>query len=65
MTVKSKHEGWEKQGQDAGHPKLVVWQSGGMEREGRWQGGSEGRGHMYTYGQFILMYGKNHYNIVK
>ena len=23
------------------------------------------RGHMYTYGWFMLMYGKNHYNIVK
>ena len=28
-------------------------------------GGSRGRGHMYTYGWFMLMYGKNQHNIVK
>ena len=28
-------------------------------------GGIRGRGHMYTYGQFMLLYGKNHHNIVK
>ena len=27
--------------------------------------GSEWRGHMYTYGQFMLMHGKNHHNLVK
>ena len=32
---------------------------------GRWQVGSRCRGYMYTEGQFILMYGKNHHNVVK
>ena len=27
--------------------------------------GSGGRGHMYTYGLFMLMYSKNHHNIEK
>ena len=31
---------------------------------GRWEGDSRGRGHKYTYGQFMLLYGKNHHNIV-
>ena len=30
----------------------------------RWKGGSRGRGHMYTYGWFMLMYGRNQHNIV-
>ena len=35
-----------------------------------WDGEGGGRGvqdweHMYTHGQFMSMYGKNHYNIVK
>ena len=30
-----------------------------------WEGGVRGRGHMYTYGCFMLMYGKNYHNIVK
>ena len=28
------------------------------------EGCSKGRGHMYTYGWFMLMYGRNHHNIV-
>ena len=35
----------------------------GMGREVR--AGVQDRGHMYTHGWFMLMYGKNHYNIVK
>ena len=31
---------------------------------GRWVGGSGRWGHMYTCGQFMLMRGKNHHNIV-
>ena len=34
-----------------------------MERE---EGGGSGLGgHMYTSGRFLLMYGKNHHNMVK
>ena len=46
------------------------WCSGATQRDGvggigwRWEGDSGRRGHMYTYGQFILMYGKNCNNIV-
>ena len=32
---------------------------------GRWEGGSRWRGHMCTYGWFMLMYGRNQYNIVE
>ena len=31
---------------------------------GRWEEGSTGRGHMYTYGWPMLMYGRNQHNIV-
>ena len=36
-------------------PRGVWW-------SGRWEGGSRGRGHMYTYGLFMLMYGRNHHS---
>ena len=36
-----------------------------LKWDGRWDGGSKGRGHMYTYGWFMLMYGRNRYNIIK
>ena len=51
---------------EAGHSKPVLWDNpegwGGRLVEGvfRRQGG-----HMYTRGWFMLMYGKNHLNIVK
>ena len=35
------------------------------QRGGTWEGGSRGRGLMYPYGWFILMYGRNQHNIVK
>ena len=49
----------------AGHPKLVLCDD--LEGWGgqRGWGGSPGRGHMYAYGQFMLMYGKNYHNIEK
>ena len=34
-------------------------------KQKRWEGGSRGRGHMYTYGWFTLMYGRSQHNIVK
>ena len=37
----------------------------GVWKGGRWDGGSRRKGHMYTYGWFILMYDKNQTNIVK
>ena len=39
-------------------PRGVGW--GGM-----WEGGLRGREHMYTYGWFMLMYGRNQHNIIK
>ena len=50
---------------EIGHLKLVHWDN----PEG-WDGEGGGRGvyngeHMYTHGWFMLLYGKNHYNIVK
>ena len=39
---------------------LEEWDGGG-----KWEGGSGGRGHVYTYGWFMLMHGRNQHNIVK
>ena len=51
---------------DAGNSKLVLCDNlEGWGEEGGGKGGSGGRGHMYDYGQFMLIYGKNHQNIVK
>ena len=53
MSVSLMHE--------VGHPKPVLWDN----PEG-WCGEEGGRGkHVYTCDQFMLMYGKNHHNIVK
>ena len=43
----------------------VLGQPRGMGWGGRWEWGSGWEGHMYTHGWFMLMYGKNHHNIVK
>ena len=37
----------------------------GLDEAGRREGGSRGKGHMYTYGSFMLMYGRNQHNTVK
>ena len=51
---------------EAGQSGLVLCDNlkggGGEEDGGR---GFRMRGHMYVYGQFTLMYGKSHHNIVK
>ena len=50
---------------ETGHSKLVHWDNPeGWDGEG---GGKEvwDRGHMYTRGWFMSMYGKSHHNIVK
>ena len=50
---------------EAGHPKLVPWDNPrGQSGEGGGRGFRLG-GHVYTCGQFMLMYGQNHHNIVK
>ena len=43
----------------------VLWQPRGVGWHGRWQGGSKGRIHVYTYGWFTLLYGRNQHNTVK
>ena len=48
---------------ETGCSGLVHWD----DPEG-WDGEKGGRGvgeHMYTHGLFMVMYGKNHYNILK
>ena len=51
---------------EAGHSKPVLWDNPeGWGGEGHGQGGSGWGGHMYTHGWFVLMFGKNHHNIVK
>ena len=50
---------------EAGHPKLVLWDNPeGWGEEGGGRRIQDG-GHMYTCAQFMLMYSKNHYNIIK
>ena len=47
---------------------IQSWCSGTTQRDGMgWEvGGDPGcKGQMYTCDQFVLMYGKNHHNIVK
>ena len=44
------------------------WCTGMAQRDGMRRevgGGVQDGEHMYTYGGFMSMYGKNHYNIVK
>jgi len=50
---------------DSGTPTRALWQPRGVGWDGRWEGCSRGRGHVYTYGWFMLMYGRNSHNIVK
>ena len=47
---------------DTGYP-VTTWRDG-MGWGGKWVGGSGWRGHVCTRGRFILMYDKNHHNIV-
>ena len=50
---------------DTGCSGLVHWDDPeGWYGEGGWRGVQDGE-HMYTLGRFMLMYGKNQYNIVK
>ena len=41
----------------------LLWDN--LEGNGGERGGSGGRGHMYAYGLFMLMYSKNHRSIVR
>ena len=43
----------------------ALWQPRGTGWSGRRKGGFRGSGHVYTYGWFTLMYGRNQHNIVK
>ena len=50
---------------ETGCSGLVHWDDPeGWDREGGRRGVQDGE-HMYTYGWFMSMYGKNHYNIIK
>ena len=50
---------------DVGNPKLVLCDYlEGWGGEGGGRGWLGGEGHMYAYGPFMLIYGKNHHNIV-
>ena len=42
-----------------------LWEPRGVGWGGKWERGSRGRERMYTYGWFMLMYGRNQHNIVK
>ena len=50
---------------DAGHPKPVLCDNvEGWSGEGSGQG-LQDEGDTYAYDQFMLMFGKNHHNIVR
>ena len=42
-----------------------LYQPRGVGWGGRWEGGSRGRGHMYTYDWFMLMFHRKQQNSVK
>ena len=44
---------------------VALYQSRGVGWGGRWEGDSEGRGYMYTYGSFILRFDRKQQNSVK
>ena len=43
----------------------ALYQYRGVGWEGRWEGGSKGRGYMYTNGWFMLRFDKKQQNSVK
>ena len=43
----------------------ALYQPRGEEWGGRWEGGSKGRGYMYTYGWFMLRFGRKQWKSVK
>ena len=47
------------------HSKPVHWDNSGEWDEERGGRGAEDGGNMYSYGWFMSMYGRNHYNVVK
>ena len=46
-------------------PTGALNQPRGVGWEGRWEGVSKGRGYMYTYGCFMLMFDRKQQNSVK
>ena len=45
--------------------KQALYQSRGVEWGGRWEGGSQGREYMCTYGRFMLRFDRKQQNSVK
>ena len=43
----------------------ALWQPRGVGWAGRWEGDPRGRGHTYTYGWSMLIYGRSQHNIVR
>ena len=43
----------------------ALYQPRGVGRGGRWEGGAEGREHMYTHGGFMLTFDRKQQNSVK
>ena len=50
---------------DTGSTPSALWQPRGVGWGGRWEGGARARSYMNTCGWFMLIYGRNQYNIVK
>jgi len=43
----------------------ALYQPRGVGWGGRWEGGSKGRGYIYTYGQFMLRFDRKPQNSIK
>ena len=43
----------------------ALYQGRGVGWGGRWEGGSKGRGYMYTYGWFVLRFDRKQQNSIK
>jgi len=50
---------------ETGHSSPGLWDNPRNRVEREVGGGFRMQGHMYTCDRFMLMYGKNHHNIVK
>ena len=49
----------------SGNSNGTLYQPRGVGWGGIWEGGSKGRGYMYTYGRFMLRFDRKQHNSVK
>ena len=65
ITIYKIDSQWEFAVTSQGTQTGALYQPRGVGWRGRWEGGSKGRGYMYTYGWFILRIDRKQQNSVK